>query len=125
MESKKELFMYIGAGILIGAFIALVLFLNVRGGEQVGTFNSTFLTIIALIVGYYWGSSKGSSDKTKLLSSGLNDYPDALPLADAIARLQTLPPGVELIYFEYIDGSKVFGRVWLDGEGKPKKNPLE
>jgi hypothetical protein len=122
MENKKELFMYIGAGVLIGAFISIVVFLNFKlpEGTTTNNFNATFLTIVALIVGYYWGSSKGSSDKNKLLEptnepasvAAVNrSYEEAL----ALARIN---PGT---WFDFVetgqDGKLIYARVKINMDG--------
>lgn len=66
---KKDLFMYVASGLIIIAYLVVLIFMNFKIPEHptTGNFNASFLTVVALIVGYYWGSSKGSNDKNKLL----------------------------------------------------------
>jgi len=68
MKKQRELFMYIAGGVIIAAFLAITLYLNLKSIETAKEFNAAFLTVTALIVGYYWGSSQGSADKTDLMS---------------------------------------------------------
>lgn len=69
MEKGKEIFMYILGGLVVVGFFAVLVYLI-----YVGTFESTInLAIGALIgafasiVGYFYGSSKGSADKNQML----------------------------------------------------------
>ena len=65
----KDVFMYVlGAIIVIGYFATLIYL--IYQGKQESTINlaiGTLLTAFGSIVGYFYGSSKGSSDKNKLL----------------------------------------------------------
>lgn len=40
--------------------------------KQLGLFSGSIITNFSLVVGYFFGSSKGSSDKTKLLIGNNN-----------------------------------------------------
>lgn len=63
----------IGALVLIGFFAALVFMAaNDSTGQYTSIINDMVSTIkysFILIVGYYWGSSKGSSDKTDIMAN--------------------------------------------------------
>ena len=69
MKQIKEIFMYaLGALVTIGFFA--VLFYLIRQGTYESTINlaiGSLLGAFATIVGYFYGSSKGSSDKNELI----------------------------------------------------------
>ena len=71
MKKQKELFMLIIAGAVILATVGLAIFMNIQFPESTITakFNDVLSGIVFLLVGYYWGSSQGSQDKTDLLKS--------------------------------------------------------
>ena len=83
MEPRtKEVYMYILGGVLvlaIMAFAACLIFFKIPDANKdmvnivLGAFIGAFLTV----VGYYFGSSKSSADKTALLQGGgaANDKP--------------------------------------------------
>ena len=60
--------MYVAGGIILLAFLTLTIYGNIADTPTKGDFNSALLTIVALIVGYYWGSSQGSADKTDIMN---------------------------------------------------------
>ena len=65
----KELFMYILGGLIVIGFFTTLFYLIYQGTFE-STINlaiGTLLTAFGTIVGYFYGSSKGSSDKNKLL----------------------------------------------------------
>jgi len=69
----KEVFMYaLGALITIGFFLTLIFVLTKEIPEQnMDTANQTLgalLVAFAMVVGYFYGSSKGSSDKNEMLN---------------------------------------------------------
>ena len=72
MEKLKELYMYLLGAIIVAGFFLLLYFLiyqqipadnkdilNIAVGALIGSFGS--------IVSYFYGSSKGSADKTEML----------------------------------------------------------
>lgn len=66
----KDIFMYaLGALITVGFFCTLV-FLIYSGSypDAVNLIIGTLLTTFGTVVGYFYGSSKGSSEKTELLN---------------------------------------------------------
>lgn len=74
MKNKivNNIYMYfIGALVLIGFFAALIyMALNNQDGKYTTIITDMTATIkysFILIVGYYWGSSKSSSDKTDMI----------------------------------------------------------
>lgn len=64
----RDIFMYVAGGLVLLAFLTVTVLANIKGWDVKQDFNSSFLTITALIVGYYWGSSQGSADKTELMN---------------------------------------------------------
>ncbi|HSH50935.1 MAG TPA: hypothetical protein VK982_04345 [Bacteroidales bacterium] len=66
----KEIFMYVlGAIIVIGFFVTLIFMIQKEKYESevnmiVGALIGSFITV----VGFFYGSSKGSADKTDLLT---------------------------------------------------------
>jgi len=66
----KDIFMYIlGALIVIGFFITLIFLI------KAGTFENTLNLVVGALIGafatvvsYFYGSSKGSSDKTEMMN---------------------------------------------------------
>ena len=72
MEKLKEMYMYLLGAFIVGGFFVLLYFLvyqsipsenkdilNIVVGALIGSFTT--------VVGYFYGSSKGSSDKNELL----------------------------------------------------------
>ena len=47
-----------------------------RSLEHVNTITSELMGVVLLLVGYFWGSSKGSKDKTEILNRN-NNHTDA------------------------------------------------
>jgi len=73
MEKTKDLIM-IGLAILISLGFFGVLFYLIYNGSYESTINlaiGSLLGAFGTVVGYYFGSSKGSSDKDKLLKKEL------------------------------------------------------
>jgi uncharacterized membrane protein len=68
-KEKKEVFMYaLGAIVVIGFFVILGILVYEKTYE--GTINLAIGALIgafATVVGYFYGSSKGSSDKNEIL----------------------------------------------------------
>jgi len=67
----KEIFMYaLGAIVLIGFFITL--FFLVKEGIYESTINlaiGALIAAFATVVGYFYGSSKGSTDKNEMINN--------------------------------------------------------
>jgi len=70
---ESKIFMYaLGALIVIGFFASIILFAQIGVPEQ----NKDLLNIVlgsliaafATVVGYFYGSSKGSQDKTEMMN---------------------------------------------------------
>lgn len=59
------------------AFTVLVLFVKVpvESSQMVGTLIGVISTAFGVVLNYYFGSSKGSADKTKLLTADSNTTP--------------------------------------------------
>jgi hypothetical protein len=72
-DSTKERFMYALAGlvVLFGFSICVLLyFFKIPEGNENAVMLAIgqFLTFVGFVIGYYFGSSKSSADKTALLS---------------------------------------------------------
>lgn len=70
--NSKDKFMYILGGVVVaGTFALLALFIYVEIPEKnealLNISAGTLLTAFSAVVYYFYGSSKGSSDKTDLL----------------------------------------------------------
>lgn len=82
MENKNDLFMLILAGFtMVMAFVIIILLMFFEIPEQnksIVDMAVGFLigTGVATILNYYFGSSKGSADKTKLLEK-IDNLPQA------------------------------------------------
>jgi uncharacterized membrane protein len=66
----KDIFMYVlGALIVLGTFVLIAMLLIYRT-EMTDVINITIGSLLAafgLVVGYFYGSSKGSADKTDMM----------------------------------------------------------
>lgn len=74
---SKEIFMYaLGAMITFG-FFATLIFLIISGKfpESVNLVIGTLLTTFGTVVGYFFGSSKGSSDKNEIIANSTPNTP--------------------------------------------------
>jgi len=65
----KEIFMYsLGALIIIGFFMVLVYMINSgQFKNELGIILGALVGAFGTVVGYFYGSSKGSSDKNELI----------------------------------------------------------
>jgi len=77
-ESLKVIFMYLlGAFVVSGALgvvVMLILYAVPEGNKEVVmAATGSFLTLAGMVVGYFYGSSKSSSDKTALLAGKKDD----------------------------------------------------
>lgn len=72
-----------GLGVILLDFIliASIIHLHVTLDSTAATLIGGFNTLAGTVAGYYWGSSKGSSDKTQILGSlaPSSDNPPAPP----------------------------------------------
>ena len=72
----KESFMYgLGALIVIGFIvwtIALAMFIKITpdNSGQIGLLTGAWITFTGMVIGYFYGSSKGSADKTEIMKNG-------------------------------------------------------
>jgi len=69
---KKEIPMYILAGLIVVGYFGLLAILTFKGVPEVNnslynTAMGALLVAFATVVGYWFGSSKGSSDKNDLI----------------------------------------------------------
>lgn len=65
----KEIYMYVFAALfVIGFFIIAVVFRNTAESSFVTGVMETIKNGVILIIGYFFGSSKSSADKTELLN---------------------------------------------------------
>lgn len=67
----KDIFMYVlGALITIGFFVVLVYLIKSGGYKsELGIVLGALVASFTSIVGYFYGSSKGSSDKNEMLNN--------------------------------------------------------
>ena len=77
MSAEKKLLFYMAAGILVAVFllIALIVFVPIpeSGTEHAKYVLAFLLGVASTIISYFWGSSKGSADKTDILGKGKGD----------------------------------------------------
>lgn len=65
----KEVYMYVlGAMVIIGFFAVVIYKLYMAQDVQLEI--GALIAAFAMIVGYFYGSSKGSADKTKIIANG-------------------------------------------------------
>lgn len=69
----KEIYLYVLAGVVVVGFfclVAMMYFIEIPA-KNVGPANQLFGALVAgfsLVLGYFFGSSKGSAEKNKLLT---------------------------------------------------------
>ncbi len=71
MDKTKE-WIAVGLGVLITLGFFITLFYLIFTGKYESTINltiGTLLTAFGTVVGYYFGSSKGSADKNKIIEN--------------------------------------------------------
>jgi hypothetical protein len=70
----KEVYMYVLGAIVVIGFIALAVFLVVSGKypDAVNLMVGAVISSFTLVLGYFYGSSKGSADKTEAINQKLN-----------------------------------------------------
>lgn len=76
MKVAKEIYQYILGAVIIVGFILILLFLTVYpipqdNKEVLYLAIGGYLTFVGAVVGYFYGSSKSSSDKNEILSDQL------------------------------------------------------
>mgnify|MGYP001615339757 CR=1 FL=1 len=82
--TNKERFMYILGGLVVGFSAGIVILLIFQTVPQsnlqiVNIALGSLMTMAGSVVGYFFGSSKGSSDKTALLANGKPESPPPAP----------------------------------------------
>lgn len=75
MSDYKELFMYLLGAIVIAGFMTLLgvlIFVGIpeKNAELLYLSIGALITMAVQVVNYFYGSSKGSSDKTKIIANG-------------------------------------------------------
>jgi len=65
----KEIYMYVLGAIVVFGFFAIVIF-KLTKGEDVQLETGALIATFTLVVGYFFGSSKSSADKTKIIADG-------------------------------------------------------
>ena len=75
MDKAREILMFAMAVILILSFLILLALLvfqevPVPNSQLLYTMVGVFGTMAVTVINYYFGSSKGSSDKTKIIANG-------------------------------------------------------
>ncbi len=66
MNNTKELLMYVLGGIIVAGFFGVVIFKLVNG-QDVQLETGALIGSFATVVGYFYGSSKSSADKTEMM----------------------------------------------------------
>ena len=66
-DQTKELYMYILGAIIVVGFFSIVTY-KLSKGDDVQLEIGALLGAFGAVVGYFYGSSKGSSDKTKIMA---------------------------------------------------------
>lgn len=71
----KEIFMYVLGGLITIGFFATLIYLISKGGSEstVNLLVGSLIGSFGLVVGYFYGSSKGSADKNELLVGKKNE----------------------------------------------------
>jgi len=69
MKDTKELLMYILGGIIVAGFFGVVIF-KLINNQDVQLETGALIGSFATVVGYFYGSSKSSSDKTDMMKGG-------------------------------------------------------
>lgn len=67
MDKAKEIYMYVLGAIIVIGFFTIVSF-KVWKGQDAQLEIGALIAAFAAVVGYFYGSSKGSADKTQLLA---------------------------------------------------------
>ncbi len=88
MKNWKEYFVYILAGIIVAGFIGVMVILIFHLAPEsnntlLNVLAGAFATMTIQVVNFYFGSSKGSADKTDMLYK-------SQPLQDAIKQAENL-----------------------------------
>lgn len=70
----KEIFMYVLGSIIIIGFFAVLIYMIKNGGykNELGIILGALVGAFGTVVGYFYGSSKGSSDKNDLMKGNQN-----------------------------------------------------
>jgi len=73
----KDIFQYTLGAIVVIGFITLAVFLILSGkyAEAVNLMIGSVISSFSLVLGYFYGSSKGSSDKTDAMNKQLENKP--------------------------------------------------
>jgi hypothetical protein len=72
METWKEIYQYILGALMVLCFfgiIAILIFVQPAGSDVLYTLCGVLGTITVGVANYFFGSSKGSSDKNKMLTN--------------------------------------------------------
>ena len=73
MKKAKDIFMYVLGGLIAIGTFALIFLLLIYRPEMNDVINiavGSLLAAFGLVVGYFYGSSKGSADKTDMMGGG-------------------------------------------------------
>ena len=63
----KEIYMYVLGALVVTGFFGIVIF-KVIQGEDVQLETGALIAAFGTVVGYFYGSSKSSADKTKIIA---------------------------------------------------------
>jgi hypothetical protein len=74
MKTKDIFFYALGALIVIGFFVVLVVLMYTsKSPESINMTLGALLAAFGTVVGYFYGSSKGSADKNDLINKNPNE----------------------------------------------------
>lgn len=65
----RDVYFYILGGLIVIGFFAVLVWLIIIGGyeREVGLIVGALIASFTAVVGYFFGSSKGSADKTEIM----------------------------------------------------------
>ena len=70
-ELWKDVYQYILGGVIVLAFVAVLILMLLKGVEDnpvLNTMVGAFASGVIMVITYFFGSSKGSSEKNSLLT---------------------------------------------------------
>lgn len=72
-ELWKDVYQYILGGVIVLAFVAVLILMLLKGVDEnpvLNTMVGAFASGVIMVITYFFGSSKGSSEKNELLKNG-------------------------------------------------------
>ena len=71
MKLWKDIYQYALAALIVLAFVAILILVIIVGSEDNAVMNTlvgAFASIVVMVATYFYGSSKGSSDKNEIIA---------------------------------------------------------